>query len=240
MKKILHHNRSRGFFDHGWLKTHHTFSFADYHNPDRVHFGALRVLNDDWIAPGTGFDMHSHRDMEIVSIPLKGDLEHRDSMGHTAVIAQGEIQVMSAGSGIRHSEYNPNEDRPTEFLQIWVMTERINVEPRYENAVIRDLLRKNEITTIVSPYPGKDGGLWIYQQAWFSMGELEAGTVRTYRLKSGESHGVYVFMIEGEATVAGESLKYRDGLGIYDTDSFDIEVMQDAKLLLIEVPEYEF
>lgn len=165
MKTILHKAESRGFFDHGWLKTHHTFSFADYYNPQRIHFGALRVLNDDRIEGGTGFDLHPHKNMEVISIPLKGDLEHQDSLKHKDTIKEGEIQVMSAGTGIMHSEYNRNDDRPTEFLQIWVFPNKQNVAPRYENAVISDLIRKNEICEIVSPYPGNGKGLWIYQQA---------------------------------------------------------------------------
>ena len=140
MKTILHKAATRGFFDHGWLKTHHTFSFADYYDPERINFGALRVLNDDKIAGGTGFGLHPHQNMEVVSIPLKGALEHKDSLGHASVIKEGEIQAMSAGTGIRHSEYNKNNNTPAEFLQIWVIPDRMNVSPRYENAVIADLL----------------------------------------------------------------------------------------------------
>lgn len=198
MKTILHKAATRGFFDHGWLKTHHTFSFADYYDPERINFGALRVLNDDKIAGGTGFGLHPHQNMEVVSIPLKGALEHKDSLGHASVIKEGEIQAMSAGTGIRHSEYNKNNNTPAEFLQIWVIPDRMNVSPRYENAVIADLLKKNEITEIVSPYPGDGKGLWIYQQAWFSIGELEKNTLQGYKLKSPNSLGVYAFLIEGK------------------------------------------
>ena len=238
MKTILHKAATRGFFDHGWLKTHHTFSFADYYDPERINFGALRVLNDDKIAGGTGFGLHPHQNMEVVSIPLKGALEHKDSLGHASVIKEGEIQAMSAGTGIRHSEYNKNNNTPAEFLQIWVIPDRMNVSPRYENAVIADLLKKNEITEIVSPYPGDGKGLWIYQQAWFSIGELEKNTLQDYKLKSPNSLGVYAFLIEGKATVAGKELEKRDGLGIYDTESFEIKANEYTKILLIEVPPY--
>lgn len=238
MKTILHKAVTRGYFDHGWLKTHHTFSFADYYDPERVNFGALRVLNDDKIAGGTGFGLHPHQNMEVVSIPLKGALEHKDSLGHTSVIKEGEIQAMSAGTGIRHSEYNKNSDTPTEFLQIWVIPDRMNVSPRYENAIIADLLKKNEITEIVSPYPGNGKGLWIHQQAWFSIGELEKNTLQGYKLKSPNSLGVYAFIIEGKATVAGQELDKRDGLGIYDTESFEIKANEHTRILLIEVPPY--
>ena len=238
MKTILHKAATRGFFDHGWLKTHHTFSFADYYDPERINFGALRVLNDDKIAGGTGFGLHPHQNMEVVSIPLKGALEHKDSLGHASVIKEGEIQAMSAGTGIRHSEYNKNNNTPAEFLQIWVIPDRMNVSPRYENAVIADLLKKNEITEIVSPYPGDGKGLWIYQQAWFSIGELEKNTFQGYKLKSPNSLGVYAFLIEGKATVAGKELEKRDGLGIYDTESFEIKANEYTKILLIEVPPY--
>ena len=238
MKTILHKAATRGFFDHGWLKTHHTFSFADYYDPERINFGALRVLNDDKIAGGTGFGLHPHQNMEVVSIPLKGALEHKDSLGHASVIKEGEIQAMSAGTGIRHSEYNKNNNTPAEFLQIWVIPDRMNVSPRYENAVIADLLKKNEITEIVSPYPGDGKGLWIYQQAWFSIGELEKNTLQGYKLKSPNSLGVYAFLIEGKATVAGKELEKRDGLGIYDTESFEIKANEYTKILLIEVPPH--
>lgn len=210
----------------------------DYYDPERINFGALRVLNDDKIAGGTGFGLHPHQNMEVVSIPLKGALEHKDSLGHASVIKEGEIQAMSAGTGIRHSEYNKNNNTPAEFLQIWVIPDRMNVSPRYENAVIADLLKKNEITEIVSPYPGDGKGLWIYQQAWFSIGELEKNTLQGYKLKSPNSLGVYAFLIEGKATVAGKELEKRDGLGIYDTESFEIKANEYTKILLIEVPPY--
>ena len=236
MKTVLHKAHSRGFFDHGWLKTHHTFSFADYYDPERVHFGALRVLNDDHVAPDNGFGVHPHSNMEIVTIPLNGELTHGDSMGHSETIESGMIQVMSAGRGVRHSEMNKNPNRPVEFLQIWVIPGRENVEPRYENAVIADLLRKNEINTIVEPCPGDGKIPWIYQQAWFSIGKLEKGTETTYKFHSGESYGTYVFMLSGSAEVAGIDLSKRDGLGVSETQEITIRAITDTHILLIEVP----
>lgn len=236
MKTVLHKAPSRGYFDHGWLKTHHTFSFASYYDPGRVHFGALRVLNDDAVAPDHGFDLHPHSNMEIITIPLHGQLTHGDSMGHSEAISSGEIQVMSAGKGLRHSEMNRDLNRWAELLQIWVIPDTENVEPRYENAVISNLLKKNELTTIVSPYPGDGKGLWIHQKAWFSIGELEMGTELKYTLKSKESHGVYIFQISGTAEVAGVELDKRDGLGVSDTEEVSIRAITDIHILLIEVP----
>lgn len=238
MKTLLHKAATRGHFDHGWLDTHHTFSFADYYDPQRMHFGALRVLNDDTVAPSDGFGTHPHSNMEIVTIPISGELTHGDSMGHSETISHGEIQVMSAGTGLRHSEMNRSENTPVEFLQIWVIPDRENVAPRYAKGVIKKLIKSNEITTIVSPYPG-DGkdGLWIYQQAWFSVGYLSNGTQQHYTLKSKESYGVYVFVIKGSATVAGVELGERDGLGIWETDGFEVEATSDeTRILLMEVP----
>lgn len=236
METVLHRADTRGHFNHGWLKTYHTFSFAEYFDPARVNFGALRVLNDDTIAPGQGFGMHPHNNMEIITIPLHGDLEHKDSMGHTEAISEGEIQVMSAGTGIHHSEYNKNNNRPVELLQIWVIPEKKSVEPRYENAVIADLIRKNELSEIVSPYPGTGKGLWIHQQAWFSIGDLDPETTVKYTLKSPDSLGVYVFVIKGSITAGNVELNKRDGLGITKADSFKIKALTDARVLLMEVP----
>lgn len=237
MKTVLHKASSRGFFNHGWLKTHHTFSFADYYDPERVHFGALRVLNDDIVAPDNGFGLHPHSNMEIVTIPLHGKLTHGDSMGHSETIESGMIQVMSAGRGLRHSEMNKEPNRDAELLQIWVIPDRENVEPRYVNAVIGNLLKENQITAIVEPYPGNGTIPWIYQQAWFSVGELEKGTELTYKFHSPQSYGVYVFMISGTAEVAGVELSKRDGLGVSDTQEIGIKAVTDTHILLIEVPE---
>mgnify|MGYP000265951760 CR=1 FL=1 len=239
MDMLLHKAATRGYFDHGWLQTAHTFSFADYYDPERVHFGALRVLNDDRIAPGTGFGMHAHRNMEIVSIPLRGGLEHRDSMGHVSVLHKGEVQVMSAGTGVHHSESNLSKDETTEFLQIWVFPNKQNVPPRYENAVISDLIRKNEISEIVSPYPGNGKGLWIYQQAWFSIADLDKDSLQLYKMKSKESLGVYIFIIEGSIELKDLTLKRRDGVGVYDTDEVEFKATEKSRALLIEVPPHQ-
>ena len=233
MKTILHKAESRGFFDHGWLKTHHTFSFADYYNPQRINFGALRVLNDDRIEGGTGFDLHPHKNMEVISIPLKGDLEHQDSLKHKDTIKEGEIQVMSAGTGIYHSEMNGSKSEPVEFLQIWIMPKERNTHPLYQDYDIRGLLKKNELALILSPdgsTPAK-----LLQDTWLSMGEAEAGKTLEYKIH-GTDTGVYVFLIEGEIKIDDIILTRRDGLGISETKSFEIETLKDSKILLIEVP----
>jgi len=234
MKTVYHNADSRGYADHGWLQSHHTFSFASYHNPDRVHFGVLRVLNDDTVSEGRGFGTHPHDNMEIISIPLEGDLKHQDSMGNTAVIKQGDIQVMSAGTGIYHSEYNLNPDQAVKFLQIWIFPNQKDVVPRYDQIPISDLAEKNSFYQILSPSPD-DSGVWIYQDAWFHLGEFDADTNGTYTLKK-SGNGVYAFVIEGDATLAGKELTQRDGLGISDTDNFEFGAKAGAKILLMEVP----
>jgi len=234
MKTILHKANTRGHANHGWLDSHHTFSFANYYNPERVHFGALRVLNDDTIAGGTGFGTHPHDNMEIVSIPLSGAIEHKDSMGNKAVIETGEVQVMSAGTGIFHSEYNKNKDVTAKFLQIWVFPNRKNVTPRYDQISIRDLEKENEFFQILSPSP-EDQGVWVHQQAWFSLGNFTANTETSYQLNS-ETSGLYVFVLKGKAEVAGTELTDRDGLGVWETSSVDFKVEEGTQLLLMEVP----
>lgn len=236
MDMLLHKAATRGYFDHGWLRTHHTFSFADYYDPARLNFGALRVLNDDTVVPGAGFGMHPHREMEVVSIPLSGRLEHKDSLGHADVIRAGEIQAMSAGTGIYHSEYNPSRSAPVEFLQIWIFPNRRGVKPRYENAVISDLARPGELSEIVSPYPGNGRGLWIYQDAWLSLGDLRQNTRVEYVLYSAGSYGVYVFVVEGNVEIAGTILGRRDGLGVTRMSDFSLRALSDTRVLLIEVP----
>jgi quercetin 2,3-dioxygenase len=233
MKTILHKAETRGHANHGWLDSHHTFSFADYYDPQRVHFGALRVLNDDRVAAGKGFGQHPHDNMEIVSIPLFGDLEHKDSMGNVAVIRKGEIQVMSAGTGIFHSEYNRNADKETQFLQIWVIPNKRNVTPRYDQISITDIAKEDELYQILSPSPD-DQGVWIHQQAWFHLGELSEGWTGSYKLK-GEDTGVYFFVLEGEVTVAGQKLNKRDGFGVSETTEIDITANSEAQLLIMEV-----
>lgn len=234
MKTILHKAGSRGVADHGWLKSHHTFSFASYHNPERVHFGALRVLNDDEVAPGRGFGTHPHDNMEIISIPLEGDLEHKDSMGNVTVIKQGDIQAMSAGTGIFHSEYNKNADRGVKFLQIWVFPKERNIEPKYSQITLEKGQLDNTLSPIVVP-DGRGKGVTINQDAWFHLGDLKAGTELTYEVKK-PGNGVYAFVINGNVSVAGETLNHRDGLGVWDTEQFTINATADTRLLLMEVP----
>jgi hypothetical protein len=234
MKTILHKASSRGSANYGWLNTHHSFSFANWYNPERMNFGALRVLNDDIIQGGTGFGTHPHDNMEIISIPLSGALEHRDSMGNVAVIRQHEVQIMSAGTGIQHSEHNKNRDQEAKFLQIWVFPRKRNITPRYEQQAYLPDDRKNMLQTVVSPTEG-DGAVTINQDAWFSLGNLESGFTQTYKLHQ-EGQGVYAFVLRGEVEVAGQALSNRDGLGIWDTDQFEVKATTDAELLLIEVP----
>lgn len=233
-KNILHKASSRGLADHGWLRSRHTFSFANYYHPGRINFGALRVLNDDIVAPGRGFGTHPHDNMEIISIPLEGDLEHKDSMGNVAVIRHGDIQVMSAGTGIFHSEYNKNSDQPVKFLQIWVFPDKKNVSPRYDQISLNPADRHNRLQQIVSPNPG-DEGVWIHQNAWFCLGTLDEGFSTEYRIRSA-GNGVYAFILEGEVTINGQPLEKRDGYGITGTDLLSVTAVTSAEILLMEVP----
>lgn len=235
MKTTYHAADSRGHADHGWLNTHHTFSFASYHDRERMHFGALRVLNDDEVAAGRGFGSHPHDNMEIVSIPLTGDLEHQDDMGNKTVIKQGDIQVMSAGTGVVHSEKNANSGSEVKFLQIWVIPDERNVEPRYAQVAMDPTREQDRWNQVLSPVP-TDGAVWIHQDAYFSLGTFSAGTPMEYILnKSG--HGVYLFVLEGSATVNGEQIGRRDGLGITDTDRFELTAgPQGTRVLAMEVP----
>ena len=234
MKTILHKAESRGHANHGWLNSYHSFSFANYYNPERMQFGALRVLNDDTIAAGTGFGTHPHDNMEIISIPLHGDLEHKDNMGNTTVIKEGNIQVMSAGTGIFHSEYNHNKNKEGKFLQIWLLPNQKQVPPRYDQISLRNIEKENEFYQFLSPNP-EDEGVWVYQQAWFSMGKFTTNKQLEYHLNN-EINGLYAFVLEGNATIAGMSLEKRDGIGIWESSSIHIDVMEGAHLLLIEVP----
>ncbi|MDL2320620.1 pirin family protein [Alistipes sp. OttesenSCG-928-B03] len=234
MKKVLHKAMSRGHANHGWLDTHHTFSFANYYNPERIHFGMLRVLNDDIMAPGRGFGTHPHDNMEIISIPLEGELEHRDSLGNVSVIRKGEVQVMSAGTGLTHSEFNKNSDRPVKWLQIWIFPDRDDHEPRYDQIRIDRSTMHNRFMPIVVPR-GQTGAPWINQDAWLHIGELDKGASVEYRLKDA-SHGVYAFVIKGEATIDGIHLSHRDGMGIWETDRITVTASAYSEVLLIEVP----
>ncbi|MEO1259275.1 MAG: pirin family protein [Bacteroidota bacterium] len=234
MKTVLHKANTRGHANHGWLDTHHTFSFANYRNPERMHFGVLRVLNDDRVAAGRGFGRHPHDNMEIISIPLEGDLEHKDSMGNVAVIRQGDVQVMSAGTGIYHSEYNKNANQEVKFLQIWMFPRQKNVAPRYDQITLNNNHLKNKLYQVLSPSPD-DAGVWVHQDAWFHLGDLEKGCRETYQIKR-NGNGVYAFVLEGKVTIAGQPLEKRDGFGMWDTDSFEIVADADAKVLLMDVP----
>ncbi|GAB1359591.1 pirin family protein [Porphyromonadaceae bacterium] len=234
MKTIYHPADSRGYANHGWLKTHHTFSFANYYNPERMHFGRLRVLNDDEVAGGKGFGTHPHDNMEIITIPLEGDLEHRDSMGNGGIIKYGDVQVMSAGTGITHSEFNANKDRSVRLLQIWVLPNKKQVTPRYDQLHIADYAVKNQFQQIVSPNPDDDG-VWIHQDAWFFLADLDEGVSKIYDLKK-EGNGVYLFLIKGKIKVGDQLLESRDGLGIWEINQLTIETHEDSTVLLMEVP----
>lgn len=231
---VLHKADSRGLANHGWLLSRHTFSFANYYNPDRIHFGALRVLNDDMVEAGKGFGTHPHDNMEIISIPLEGDLEHKDSMGTVSVIRHGDIQVMSAGSGIFHSEFNKNPDQAVKFLQIWIFPNKKNVVPRYGQITLNLDDRHNKLQQILSPNAG-DAGVWIYQNAWFHIGKFDRGFSAVYKLKT-KGNGIYAFILNGEVTIDGQQLKSRDGFGIWETESITIGADTDSEFLLMEVP----
>ena len=217
---ILHKADTRGHANHGWLNSYHSFSFASYYNPDRMHFGALRVLNDDTVDAGKGFGTHPHDNMEIISIPLEGDLEHKDSMNNVAVIKNGDIQVMSAGTGIYHSEYNKDREHRVKFLQIWVFPNKKNVEPRYDQITLHAEDRHNKLQQILSPNAGGEG-VWIHQDAWFHLGKFDKGVNADYQLKQ-KGNGVYVFVLNGDVKINDQQLHTRDGYGIWDTDSFSI------------------
>jgi redox-sensitive bicupin YhaK (pirin superfamily) len=231
-KTVLHRAETRGHADHGWLNTHHTFSFANYRNPERMHFGVLRVLNDDVVAAGRGFGRHPHDNMEIVSIPLEGDLKHQDSMGNTAVIRQGEVQMMSAGTGIYHSEFNGNSDQEVKFLQIWMFPNKKNITPRYDQIELRGA--RNVLEQILSP-TATDAGVTAQQDSWWHLGDLDKGFTTDYCFHRG-GNGLYAFVIEGQVNLAGQDLNPRDGFGIWDVEQVSIKATVDARLLLMEVP----
>ncbi|MGN6402033.1 MAG: pirin family protein [Flavisolibacter sp.] len=234
MKTVLHKAATRGHANHGWLDSWHTFSFANYYDPNRIHFGALRVLNDDTVAPGMGFGKHPHDNMEIVSIPLEGDLEHGDSMGTVAVIKQGDVQAMSAGTGIIHSEKNKNSDKQVKFLQIWVFPNQKNVQPRYDQKTFSDADKHNKLATVVSPVGSSDDGVQIHQDAWFHLGKLDKGTRLNYDIKK-KGNGVYAFVLNGDVTINDIVLNRRDGLGINEANNLSITADNDAEILLMEV-----
>lgn len=231
---VIHRANTRGHADHGWLNSHHSFSFAQYYNPERMNFGVLRVLNDDAVSAGKGFGTHPHDNMEIISIPLHGDLEHKDSMGNVQVIRENDVQVMSAGTGITHSEYNRNLDKDVRFLQIWVFPNKRNVTPRYDQLSFPKEARHNQLQQILSPN-ADDAGVWIHQDAWFHLGSFDKGFENTYTLKK-PGNGVYVFVLEGSIKTNGTQLQRRDGMGIWDIDKISFEATDKTEILVMEVP----
>jgi len=236
MKTILYNANTRGFANHGWLKSHHTFSFASYHNPERMNFGALRVLNDDVVQPKMGFGTHPHQNMEIISIPLKGALSHKDSMGNKRAIEVGEVQVMSAGTGLTHSEFNDSKLDEVNFLQLWIIPERQNLEPNYEQRMFPSEGKINTLQTVVAPKDKiKDDALPINQQAYIYRSFLEAEHVLQLKPKSAQN-GLYIFNLEGVLTVAEKTLNTRDAIGVYDFENLLISAKENSELLIVEVP----
>ena len=231
---VFHKADTRGHADHGWLNAYHSFSFASWYNPDRVQFGALRVLNDDTVAAGMGFGTHPHDNMEIITIPLEGDLAHKDSMGNESTIKNGDVQVMSAGSGIRHSEFNPNADQRTKLFQIWVFPKQRDVTPRYQQITLNKSLEKNDFAQILSP-DADDAGVWIHQDAWFYLSDFDADFSKKLALKK-EGNGFYIMNIEGQIEVNGEKLETRDAIGIWETTEIEIKATTASKFLVMEIP----
>jgi redox-sensitive bicupin YhaK (pirin superfamily) len=234
MKTVLHTANSRGHANHGWLNAYHSFSFASWFHPDRIQFGMLRVLNDDTIAAGMGFGTHPHDNMEIITIPLEGDLAHKDSMGNSSIIKSGDIQVMSAGTGIQHSEFNPNAEHQTKLFQIWLFPKHKNVTPRYQQITLDPSLQKNNFDQILSPNPD-DAGVWIHQDAWFYLSDFEANFTKKLALKK-EGNGFYILTIEGEIEVNGQKLEKRDAIGIWETTEIEITANTASKFLVMEIP----
>lgn len=235
MNTIVHKAESRGHANHGWLNANHSFSFADYYNPERMHFGVLRVLNDDTISGGKGFGMHPHKNMEIISIPLEGALEHKDSMGNSAVIKKGDVQVMSAGTGINHSEFNHYADQNTKLLQIWLFPNKQNVTPRYQQITLNDDERKNKLQQILSPNIN-DEGVWIHQNAWFCLGQFDKDISYNYKVHAKEN-GIYAFVISGDFSIGEQTLNARDGIGIWNTKEIAFKALsKKSEILLMEIP----
>lgn len=234
MKTIVHKANERGHANHGWLNAYHSFSFANWYNPEKVQFGMLRVLNDDTIAGGMGFGTHPHDNMEIITIPLEGDLAHKDSMGNGTTIKSGDIQVMSAGTGIQHSEFNPNPDQHTKLFQIWLFPKYHNVTPRYQQITLDKSLEKNDFAQILSPNPD-DAGVWIHQDAWFYLSDFDKDFSKKLSLKKG-GNGFYIMNIEGEIEINGQKLEKRDAIGIWETNEIQVKANSNAKFLVMEIP----
>jgi len=234
MEKIIHKAETRGHAVHGWLDAHHSFSFAGYYDPSRMHFGVLRVLNDDRIAPGMGFGMHPHDNMEIISIALEGSLKHADNLGNEGVIRPNDVQVMSAGTGVIHSEFNPSPKETVNLLQIWVIPNKRGATPRYDQKTFDPAGRKNTFQVVVAP-DDREGALWINQDAWFSLGDLDKDKTLSYRSRLA-GNGSYVFVISGSLDIGGQIVGSRDGLGLTDFEAADIKAVEDARFLIIDVP----
>lgn len=234
MKKVIHRADTRGYANHGWLKSHHTFSFANYYDPNRIHFGALRVLNDDAVKGGMGFGAHPHDNMEIVSIVLNGELAHSDNTGNKEVIRKNDVQIMSAGTGVVHSEFNASKTEDVNFLQIWIIPKERNVTPRYDQKTFDPAARENALQVVISPDKNA-GALWLNQDAWFTLGKYEAGKKLDIIAKA-SNIGTYLFLLSGELKVDGETLSTRDAIGLSEYDKANIEVIKPAEFLLIDVP----
>ncbi|MCX7743900.1 MAG: pirin family protein [Flavobacteriales bacterium] len=232
--KVIHKANTRGKSDHGWLQSYHSFSFAGYYNPERMGFGVLRVLNDDRVAPAMGFSKHPHDNMEIISIPLHGDLEHRDSMGNVSVIKQHDVQIMSAGTGVFHSEMNRNKDLEVAFLQIWIYPKMYNIQPRYDQRTFHPNDRLNKMQVIVSPY-GESGSLIINQDAWLLLGCFSEEVIYSYNLRRKEN-GLYIFVLSGSVTIDSETLNTRDAMGLWDIENISLHIKSGSELLLLDVP----
>ncbi len=234
MKTFFYPGNERGTSDHGWLKANFSFSFASYYHPDKVHFGALRVLNDDIIAGGMGFGTHPHDNMEIITIPLSGALEHKDSMGNRGVIHAGEVQVMSAGTGVQHSEFNHSKTEAANTLQIWLFPKERNVEPRYDQKDFKSSFKQNHLITLISPDKNNDA-LWINQDATFSLGSFDAEQRIDYKISRPEN-GAYIFILEGGVKINDQVLNKKDAIGVYDISSIVIDTQESTQLLIIDVP----
>lgn len=233
MKYIIHRSEERGKANYGWLDTRYSFSFSRYYDPEKMGFGLLRVLNDDIVLPSTGFGTHPHDNMEIITIILDGQLEHKDSMGNGSVISKDEVQVMSAGSGVTHSEFNPSKTDKVSLLQIWIYPKEENIKPRYDQKSFPKEERKNKLVTVASGF-NENGSLYIHQNAEIKLGYFDRAETISYKVRKG--NGVYLFVIDGHIKIGDEELFRRDAIGIYDTDEFVIEISENTEFVLLEVP----
>jgi len=234
MKTVIHLAKDRGHADHGWLNAHHSFSFANWYDPSKIHFGLLRVLNDDIVQGGQGFGMHPHNDMEIITIILEGALQHKDNMGNGSVIKPGDVQVMSAGTGVMHSEFNPSKEEQANLFQLWIFPKETGIKPRYDQKSFSVEERKNKIQTVASGFK-KDGELYIHQDAALSLSNIDQDKSISYAL-SKPGNGAYVMVINGQVEINGEKLSKRDAIGISETEKFEIHAIENSELLIVDVP----